>query len=207
MKWIALPRIRGTLSVIVFVGAACCFSIVGCGPGLSRSQPSAPVAPATNRPHLVKSEYVSVEWLSKGLEEHILKQRTFLATGSKEEKTKYFRALLPTEKEFKMLFGTTGDAWIAWKRDPGVAELVELYGEGGKSAEIVVRPLERDASWYHGRIAALVRDRLVFRADVQAELNLKPEMYATYAFVNERWVFLRPPIETLELLERSLENE
>jgi hypothetical protein len=197
---------RGTLSAIVFVGAACCFSVVGCVPSLSRSQPSASVAPAPNRPHRVAGEQ-SVAFLSPELEEHILKQRTFLATASEEEKTNYFRALLPTEKEFKMLFGATRDAWISWKRDPSVAELVELYGEGGKSAEIVVRPLERDPSWYHGRIAALMRDRVAFRADVQAELNLKPRMYATYAFVNERWVFLRPPIETLEILERTQKNE
>ncbi len=143
----------------------------------------------------------SVEALSKSLEAHVRTERTFLGTTSQEEKRKYFSKLLPTEQEFKILFGVTGNAWRAWKAEPSLNELVELYRDGGKSSKILVSSLERDPSWYHGRIAVLVKGRLVFRADVQAELNLKPEIYATYAFVNSRWVFIRPPLKTLELLE------
>ena len=115
--------------------------------------------------------------------------------------------MLPTEEEFKILFGTTGEAWRAWKDDPDIAELIQLYGEGGESAKITVRPLNRDPSWYHGRVATLVRKQVVFRTDVQAKLNLKPIGQGTYAFVNERWVFLRPPSKTLDELDRSLKKQ
>lgn len=140
---------------------------------------------------------------SKALEVHIRAQRLFLAAVSGEEKKRYFKALLPTEEEFNVLFGEAEDAWRAWRDAPDIAKLVTLYGKGGRSARITVRALKRDSSWYHGRVAGLVRGQVVFRVDVQAELNLKPNGQGSYVFVNERWVLLCPPSKTLEVLERS----
>lgn len=37
----------------VFAGAACCLLVVGCMPGFTRSEPTAVVAPAPNRPYLI----------------------------------------------------------------------------------------------------------------------------------------------------------
>lgn len=44
---------RGALSTTVFAGAVCCFSVVGCVPRFTRSEPSSVVVPAPSRPYLI----------------------------------------------------------------------------------------------------------------------------------------------------------
>lgn len=134
---------------------------------------------------------------TQSLKTHIRKQRKFLQKASVENKENYFRSIMPTHTEFEMLFGKNEDAWQSWNDEPRIDELVKFYGDGGKSAKIFVEPLEQT------RLSSLVQNRQIYRIRIQKELNLKPGGQGDYAFVNDRWVLLRPPEKTLEMLERN----